>query len=107
MAPSETRCTTHCEATAFATYGYTSTCVCLPLGNYHNMADIDGVLGGARPARIAPEEIAVSDYHGLVRMLEVVAREFDRPAAATALRDRLDGLHDRHRIVLPARARRR
>ena len=32
-----------CEATAFASFGIASTCVCLPLGNYHNMEDIDGV----------------------------------------------------------------
>ena len=34
-----------CEATAFSAYGYESTCLCLPLGNYHNMHDIDVVAG--------------------------------------------------------------
>ena len=58
-----------CEATAFGAYGYASTCLCLPLGNYHNMADIDGVAAGTVPARVAPEEISVTDFHGLVRLL--------------------------------------
>jgi hypothetical protein len=43
-----------CEATAFSTYGYRSTCLCLPLGNYHNMIDIDQVVAGQRPARVGP-----------------------------------------------------
>lgn len=66
-----------CEATAFACYGHRSTCLCLPLGNYHNMVDIDGVLAGNRPARVGPEFVSVSDYHGLITMLEIIARDFD------------------------------
>jgi len=68
-----------CEATAFASYGHASTCLCLPLGNYHNMVDIDGVAAGSAKARVGPEFISVSDFHGLVRMLEVVARRLDEP----------------------------
>ena len=66
-----------CEATAFGAYGYLSTCLCLPLGNYHNMVDIDGVTGGARPASVGPEFISVSDFHGLVDMLVVCATKLD------------------------------
>jgi endoglucanase len=66
-----------CEATAFSSYGYRSTCLCLPLGNYHNMVDIDGVAAGARPAAIGPEYISVGDFHGLVEMLVVCATELD------------------------------
>ena len=66
-----------CEATTFSTYGYVSTCLCLPLGHYHNMADIDGVTAGRRPARVAPEYISVSDYHGLIQMLLVTAATID------------------------------
>ena len=66
-----------CEATAFGAYGYRSTCLCLPLGNYHNMVDIDGVAAGARPASIGPEFISVSDFHGLVDMLVVCATKLD------------------------------
>ncbi len=60
-----------CEATAFAAYGFESTCLCLPLGNYHNMSDIDGVLAGRCPAKIDCEFVALSDYHGLIEMIEV------------------------------------
>ncbi|MHC4427291.1 MAG: M20/M25/M40 family metallo-hydrolase [Planctomycetota bacterium] len=58
-----------CEATAFCAYGHEATCLCLPLGNYHNMVDIDGVKAGRRPARVGPEYISVADYHGLVELL--------------------------------------
>ena len=60
-----------CEATAFAAYGFESTCLCLPLGNYHNMSEIDAVTSGKRPAIIACEFVAVSDFHSLVEMLLV------------------------------------
>ena len=66
-----------CEATTFASYGYESTCLCLPLGNYHNMVDIDGVAAGRRQARLGPEHISVSDYHGLVEMLVVCCTRLD------------------------------
>lgn len=71
-----------CEATAFATYGIESTCLCLPLGNYHNMVDIDGALAGKRPARIGPEFVALDDFHGLVDMLRVTATGLDASPAA-------------------------
>ena len=35
-----------CEATVFCAAGYEATCVCLPLGNYHNMADLAAVQAG-------------------------------------------------------------
>jgi putative aminopeptidase FrvX len=60
-----------CEATVFCAWGYESTCVCLPLGNYHNMSDLAEVQAGTfagKPA-IAPEYISVSDYDGLVDLL--------------------------------------
>ncbi|OGR77405.1 MAG: hypothetical protein A2X32_04340 [Elusimicrobia bacterium GWC2_64_44] len=67
-----------CEASAFSFYGLRSTCLCLALGNYHNMADLDGVARGkkARPGR---EYVAVADYHGLVELLCVVAKKLDAP----------------------------
>ncbi|MGD9643617.1 MAG: hypothetical protein AB7V08_12865 [Elusimicrobiales bacterium] len=67
-----------CEASAFSFYGFSSTCLCLPLGNYHNMADIDGVAKG-RKARVGQEHVAVADFHGLVELLGVIARELDAP----------------------------
>ncbi len=87
-----------CEATVFATYGFQSTCLCLPLGNYHNMADIDGVTAGDRPARVAREEIAMADFHGMVRMLELVAGRLDRHQGK--IRELLDGLHRDRGFVL-------
>lgn len=68
-----------CEATTFSAFGYESTCVCLALGNYHNMVDIDGVLAGRRPARVGPEFISVADYHGMIELLVVGATHLDSP----------------------------
>ncbi|MFU8830132.1 MAG: hypothetical protein ACNA8P_11965, partial [Phycisphaerales bacterium] len=62
-----------CESTTYMAYGYESTCLCLPLGNYHNMADLQAVqdeepeaVANARPGR---EHIALDDYHNLIRLL--------------------------------------
>lgn len=60
-----------CEATTFQAFGYEAICLCLPLGNYHNMANLADVIEGRRgaKARIAPEFVSVADYHGLVDWL--------------------------------------
>ncbi len=76
-----------CESTAFCEYGYLSTCLCLALGNYHNMNDIDGVLQKKKTAKVAPEVIAVSDFHGLVEMLKIICRDLDKPRNATLRRN--------------------
>jgi putative aminopeptidase FrvX len=60
-----------CEASVFCHAGYEATCVCLPLGNYHNMADLAAVQAGTntqRP-RVGREYIALSDFEGLVDLL--------------------------------------
>jgi len=88
-----------CEATTFSAYGYTSTCLCLPLGNYHNMQDIDGVAKGKRPAKVGPEYISVDDYHGLIEMLIVVASKLD-DADVKDLQARMEELLDERRYVL-------
>ena len=89
-----------CEATAFASFGIASTCVCLPLGNYHNMQDIDGVAAGKVKAKVGREFISVDDFHWLVELLEVVARRLDDPAVAAGHRALRDTLWSRHaRIV--------
>ncbi|MEM7228085.1 MAG: M20/M25/M40 family metallo-hydrolase [Planctomycetota bacterium] len=88
-----------CEATAFSTFGYESTCLCLPLGNYHNMSDIDAVAKGKRPARVKPEVISVDDYHGLIEMLIVVARELDS-ARVESLEDKLYGWLEQFKDVV-------
>ncbi|HYF14774.1 MAG TPA: hypothetical protein VD971_06850 [Phycisphaerales bacterium] len=60
-----------CEASVYYAAGYEATCVCLPLGNYHNMADLAAVQAGTNtsPPTIAPEFIGVSDYHALIDLL--------------------------------------
>jgi len=97
-----------CEATAFAAHGFQSTCFCLPLGNYHNMVNIDGVLAGKAKARVGCEIISIHDLESLIRMIEI---------AATGLRDAvywqgncmklMDRLHRNGRALLkPARTAR-
>ena len=60
-----------CEASVFCASGYEATCVCLPLGNYHNMGDLDAVQAGTNtmPATIEREFISVLDFEGLVDLL--------------------------------------
>lgn len=90
-----------CEASAYQAYGYESTCVCLPLGNYHNMADLDRVQAGeaeaVRSARVGPEYIAASDYLGMIDLLEACATEL---AEAEALKDRLEKMFADKKFVL-------
>ena len=89
-----------CEATAFASFGYSSTCLCLPLGNYHNMERIDEVVAGERPAKVGREYIGLDDYHGLIEMLEVVASGLDSKDGRIDLPSRLEKLRKRHLNVL-------
>ena len=89
-----------CEATAFSAFGFQSTCLCLPLGNYHNMQAIDEVVAGQRPAKVGPEFIGVDDYHGLIEMLEVLASGLDSKRSAAPLHVRLRGLRRRNAVVL-------
>ncbi|MBS0190630.1 MAG: hypothetical protein U0573_01910 [Phycisphaerales bacterium] len=66
-----------CEASVFYGAGYDATCICLPLGNYHNMADLAAVQEGTNtsPPRIGREHIGVSDYEGLVDLLIACAQD--------------------------------
>jgi endoglucanase len=86
-----------CEASAFSAYGIASTCLCLPLGNYHNMADIDGAAAGKK-ARVGREYVSVQDFHGLVELLGAVARGLDAPAKPR--RGRMEQLWAAHRGLL-------
>ena len=68
-----------CEASAFAVFGYQTTGIAFPLGNYHN---------GAPEGRIEAEYIHIDDYLGGVDLLtEAALRVSDR--ADTAFRRRL------------------
>jgi endoglucanase len=63
-----------CEATAYCSYGYNATCLCLPLGNYHNMGNLSEVESGSGDALIEREYISLRDYRGLVRWLVSIGR---------------------------------
>ena len=90
-----------CEASVYCAFGYECTCVCLPLGNYHNMGDLDAVQAGTNtsPARVAREFIGVADYHALVDLLVACGRKL--PAGGT-LTDRFDKLWGERAFVLEA-----
>ena len=92
-----------CEATVYCAYGYDATCLCLPLGNYHNMADLGAVQDGQwdfaakGPPRIAREFISIYDYNGLVDLLVAIGQSL--PEADPAL-DKLEVLHATRAFVL-------
>ncbi|MDH5372884.1 MAG: hypothetical protein OEX97_08070, partial [Acidimicrobiia bacterium] len=88
-----------CEATAFGAYGFRATSLSLPLGNYHNMVDIDGVLAGARPAHVGPEFVSLEDYHGLIELLTHAAPRLGEAGEAT-LQEKLDDLWESERSIL-------
>ena len=79
-----------CEASAYAVFGHAATCVCLPLGNYHNMNETK--------VRIEREFIALNDFHGMVRLLAAVAGGVG--GGAGNLADRLDALFAQRSRVL-------
>lgn len=88
-----------CEASVFCAYGYQSTCVCLPLGNYHNMADLDAVQAGTNTAtpRVGREYISVADYLGMVDLLVGCGLQLpDRPS----FRERVEKLWTDRAFVL-------
>jgi endoglucanase len=87
-----------CEATAFGAYGQRATGLCLPLGNYHNMVDIDGVAAGTADGFVGPEEISLDDFDGLVDLMLVAASDLDD--AASVLRDRLAASYDDRKGLL-------
>jgi putative aminopeptidase FrvX len=90
-----------CEATVYCAYGHDATCVCLPLGNYHNMADLDAVQAGtnATPPRVDREFVSVADYHGLVDLLIACG---ERLPQAPSTMDRIDKLWTERQGVLGA-----
>jgi endoglucanase len=86
-----------CEATAFGVYGYRATGLCLPLGSYHNMGNLDEVEAGTGQGRPLMEEISLEDFHGLVDLVLVAAEAVDRESD---LRDRLDAVYTESRHLL-------
>ena len=62
-----------CEATPYCASGWRSGGLAVPLGNYHNMAGLDG---GRK--RIGPEHVAMADYFHEIRLLRRLAEWSDR-----------------------------
>lgn len=91
-----------CEATAYTAYGLEATCVCLPLGNYHNMADLTAVQAGTNTdtPRVGPEYIALSDYDGLVDLLTACAQRLGSADAPSTITERLEKLWTERKFVL-------
>jgi putative aminopeptidase FrvX len=58
-----------CEATAYQEFGYTTTAMCIALGNYHNCADRD---------QIKEEFVDINDALGMIGLLVRVAQNIDR-----------------------------
>ncbi|MBI1336364.1 MAG: hypothetical protein GC164_05320 [Phycisphaera sp.] len=84
-----------CEASAFCEYGYEATCLCLPLGNYHNMSD---PVRGRHP--IKAETVSVSDFDGLVRLLVASAKALSRADRSQPFRAVLERLFaSRHDLL--------
>ena len=95
-----------CEATVFCAYGYEATCLCLPLGNYHNMGDLTAVQAGTntRRATIEPECIAIADYEGLVDLLVACG---ERLPEGPKVMPRLEKLWNERSFVLGEQTHRR
>ncbi len=83
-----------CEASAYQTYGYTATCVCLPLGNYHNMNEAK--------KKIEAERISLRDFENLVKLLSALGPRLNDPKLAPPLKERLDKLFESRRGLLKA-----
>ncbi|MBL4590435.1 MAG: hypothetical protein JKY96_00600 [Phycisphaerales bacterium] len=90
-----------CEASVYCAYGYTSTCVCLPLGNYHNMARLTDAQAGTHEGtpRVGREFIGVDDYHGMIDLL--IGCGMDLPASPGFV-ERLEKLWVDKRFIVGA-----
>lgn len=64
-----------CEASVFCAAGYEAMCVCLALGNYHNMGELAAVQAGEFKGTppVQREFISKSDFEGLVDLLVACA----------------------------------
>ncbi|MFI4873300.1 MAG: M20/M25/M40 family metallo-hydrolase, partial [Phycisphaerales bacterium JB061] len=89
-----------CEATVFCHAGLDATCVCLPLGNYHNMANLDeaqaGTLKDPKPGR---EHVAVADAAGMVDLLTACGSRLASPPPSKTSQ-RLDNLWKDRKSIL-------
>ncbi|MDK3157943.1 M20/M25/M40 family metallo-hydrolase [Kamptonema cortianum] len=72
-----------CEGTVFRLAGYRTGAICLPMGNYHNMA---------KRGKIGPESVDFRDWAGLVRLIVAFGREPGTQIAEGELKKRLVNL---------------
>lgn len=86
-----------CEATAFGSFGYQATGLCVALRNWHNRGNLDAVEAGSGDAVPMLEEISLADFHGLIELIVLSAAAVDDP---DILRDRLELLYTTESGVL-------
>lgn len=88
-----------CEASVYCAYGYISTCVCLPLGNYHNMAGLAEAQAGTNEGtpRVGREYVGIDDFHGMVDLL--IGCGMDLPQSPGFV-ERVEKLWDERKFVL-------
>ena len=90
-----------CEASCYQAYGYEASCLCLPLGNYHNMSELDRVEDeepeALEHARCRPEHVAINDWLGMVELLVAAGTRLEEP---TPMLDKLEKLHEERGAVL-------
>lgn len=90
-----------CEASVYQAFGYEATCLCLPLGNYHNMANLAAIETGdpeaVATARCGREHIALADFHDLVDLLVAAGTGL---AEVPALKEQIEGIYSERRFVL-------
>lgn len=91
-----------CEASVFCAYGYEAMCVCLPLGNYHNMTKLDEAQAGTlKRYEVGPEFIGIDDYHSMIDLLLACAISLPERSSFVG---RLDDLWSKLSGVLTERA---
>lgn len=99
-----------CEASVFCHAGLDATCLCLPLGNYHNMPHLAQLRDGSYdraslgPPRPAHEFIHTRDFLGLVQLLTDIASNLPDPALSRGpAGERFERLYAERAYVLSER----
>lgn len=80
-----------CEASVYFEAGYEATCVCLALGNYHNMGDLAAVQARTNTSapKVGREYVSLSDFDGLVDLLVACGEDLPEGGSLAAMVDRI------------------
>jgi endoglucanase len=84
-----------CEASVFCHSGYDATCICLPLGNYHNMPHLAELQAGTYdraalgPPRAACEYVHKDDYLAMIDLLVALGERLPEPGTQSARFEKL------------------